>query len=66
MKATYRNYARLRDAKGFSDYRVAKETGIGASTISDWKSGISVPKADKLMQISRLLSVSMEELFEED
>lgn len=65
MKATYQRYAGLRDKRGMSDYKVAKETGIGASTISDWKNGLSVPKADKLVQIARLLSVTVEDLFEE-
>lgn len=64
MKATYAVYARLRDSRGYSDYRVSKETDIAASTISDWKNGLSVPKADKLMLIARLFGVPMEELFE--
>ena len=29
-------------------YRVSKDTGIAASTLSDWKSGRSVPKLDKI------------------
>ena len=65
MKATYNRYACLRDAKGYSDYRIAKETGIGTATISDWKNGLSVPKADKLLLIARVLDVQMEDLFEE-
>ena len=31
-------------------YRVAKATGISATTFTDWKNGRSVPKADKLLQ----------------
>ena len=64
MKATYSKYAQLRDERGYSDYRVSKETDIAASTISDWKSGISVPKSDKLLLIARLFGVPMEALFE--
>lgn len=65
VRATYRRYAELRDEHGMSDYKVAKETNIAASTISDWKNGLSVPKADKLVLIARLLSVTVEDLFEE-
>ena len=36
---TYRRYEALREAKGYSNYRVSKESGVGQSTLSDWKSG---------------------------
>ena len=44
----YKNYVELRDTKGITDYQVSKDTGIPKSTFSDWKSGRSKPKADKL------------------
>lgn len=66
MKVTYRKYAELRDARGMSDYRVSKETGVAQSTLSDWRNGISTPKADKLLLIARALGVTMEQLFEEE
>lgn len=66
MKARYEVYAKLRDDKGYSDYRVSKETGIGAATLSDWKNGLSTPKVDKLFLIARLLTVSIEDLLEEE
>lgn len=62
MTAQYETYAKLRDERGYSDYRVAKETGIGAATISDWKNGITKPKLDKLFAIAKLFNVSIEEL----
>ena len=65
MKVTYERYSELRDKRGLSDYRVSKETGIAASTLSDWKNGLSAPKADKLYLIARALDVQMEELFSE-
>ena len=66
MVAKYETYARLRDERGYSDYRVAKETGIGAATLSDWKNGLSKPKIDKLFIIAKLFSVSLEDLVEEE
>ena len=65
MTAKYEAYAKIRDERGYSDYRVAKETGIGAATISDWKNGITKPKLDKLFAIAKLFNVSLEELCEE-
>jgi repressor LexA len=41
-------------------YRVSKETGIAASTFSDWKSGRSVPKLDKIKLIANYFDVPLE------
>lgn len=43
-------------------YRLSKETGIPASTFSDWKSGRSVPKADKLRRIADYFGISTDSL----
>lgn len=56
----YQKYAILRDEKNITDYRVAKDTGISAATISDWKNGVSTPKADKLMKLAEYFGVSIE------
>ncbi len=58
----YEKYARLRDVKGMTDYAVSKATGISTSTLTDWKKGRSVPKADKLKVLAELFGVSIEEL----
>lgn len=65
MKARYEIYASLRDELGYSDYRVSKETGIGAATLSDWKNDISTPKADKVFLIAKLFGVPITELYGE-
>ena len=41
-------------------YRVSKATGIAASTFSDWKSGRSVPKMDKMKLIADFFGVSLD------
>ena len=41
-------------------YRVSKDTGIAASTFSDWKSGRSVPKLDKIKLIATYFDVPLE------
>lgn len=58
----YENYCSLRDARGMRDADVSRETGIGKSTFSDWKSGRSTPKNDKLEKIAKLFDVTVGEL----
>lgn len=60
----YSKYVKLRDAKGLSDYAVAAATGINASTFSDWKSGRSKPKIEKLMKLATFFEVPLEDLLE--
>ena len=55
-------FEKLLQEKGLTSYKVAKETGIGRSTFTDWKNGRSVPGTDKLMKISEYLGVSIEYL----
>ena len=56
----YEIYCQLRDSKGCKDADVAKATGITKSTFSDWKSGRSKPKGDKLRKIAEFFNVSVE------
>lgn len=58
----YSVYAKLRDLKGLSDYAVAKEIGIGRSTLSDWKTGKHIPNRDNLKKIADFFDVSLEYL----
>jgi transcriptional regulator with XRE-family HTH domain len=60
----YERYVELRNQKGVSDYRVAKDTGIPKSTFSDWKSGKSKPKVDKLMILAKYFDVPIEYFLE--
>ena len=59
---TYEIYCKIRDEKGYKDSHVATATGIGKSTFSDWKSGRSKPKNDKLQKIADFFEVSVEYL----
>ena len=58
----YKYYEIARNEKGLKDYDVCKKTGISAGTISDWKNGKTVPKADKLKLIAELFEVHIEDL----
>lgn len=46
----YEIFAKLMKANGCTAYQVSKAAGIAQSTLSDWKSGKSVPKADKIQK----------------
>lgn len=61
----YAKYAKRRDELNLTDYSVASQTGIAPSTISDWKSGKSKPKMDKLAKIAKVLGVPLEFFLEE-
>ena len=56
----YKRYAELRDEREITDYKVAQDTGIAASTLSDWKKGVYTPKVDKLMLIAKYFDVPIE------
>lgn len=62
----YNTFRQIIDKKGITPYRVAKDTGVPNSTLSDWKMGKSKPKADKLLKIANYLGINVEELIEEE
>jgi len=55
----YEIYVRLRDERSLSDYRVSEDTEITKSTFSDWKSGRSKPKVDKLQVLANYFDVPL-------
>ena len=55
----YKNYCELRDKYNKKDSDVAKATGVTKSTFSDWKSGRSEPKREKLQKIADYFGVSL-------
>ena len=58
----YEIYCKLKDERGVKDSDVVKATGITKSTFSDWKSGRSKPKNDKLQKIADYFGVSLDYL----
>lgn len=54
----YDNFVKIVQEKGLTAYRVAKDTGISPTVFSDWKSGKSSPKIDKIKKIADYLNVS--------
>ena len=58
----YQIFEELCKKNGVTPYKVGKETGIATSTLSDWKTGKSTPKQDKLKKIADFLNVSVDYL----
>jgi len=58
----YSIYADLRDKRGLSDYAVAKSTGVGRSTLSEWGKGKHTPNLENLIKIADYFGVSVEYL----
>ncbi len=56
----YEKLLRLLEVNQISVYRLSEATGIAQSTFSDWKSGRSTPKLDKIKKIADYFGVSIE------
>ena len=52
----YQKYAELIKQKGIRTSDVCRATGISASTFTDWKTGKSKPKIDKIQKIADFFS----------
>ena len=64
MDADYKKYDKIRSSKKLTNYEVAKRARVTQSTFSDWKSGRSKPKLDKLTRIAEVLGVPTSDLVE--
>lgn len=60
----YEKFNQLVKARGITTYRVAKDIGLAPTVFSDWKSGKSKPKVDKLKKIADYFGVTIEYFLE--
>ena len=58
----YKIFEKLCKERGVTPYRVCKDTGITTATISNWKAGRYIPKADKMQKIADYFEVNIEYL----
>lgn len=56
----YEMFLLLLEKTGKTAYQVSKDTGIGQNTLSNWKTGRSNPKVDKLKILADYFSVTIE------
>ena len=62
----YKKFADLLGKNHKTSYQVSKDTGIAQSVLSDWKTGRSTPKTDKLKKLADYFGVSIEYFLEEE
>ncbi|MBQ7383774.1 MAG: helix-turn-helix domain-containing protein [Clostridia bacterium] len=60
----YKKFESLLKSHNTTVYKVSKATGIAQSTFSDWKSGRSTPKADKLKKIADYFEINVSYLID--
>ena len=56
------NIIRLRTARGYSQAALAEALGISRQSISKWETDASIPDLDKLVRLSDLFEVTLDEL----
>ncbi len=61
----YEKFAALLAKCDKTAYKVSKETGISQAVLSDWKTGRSKPKVDKLKILADYFGVPIEYFLEE-
>ena len=61
----YKKFADLLTKTNKTAYQVSKDTGIAQSVLSDWKTGRSCPKTDKLKKLADYFGVPIEYFLEE-
>ena len=60
----YEKFVELLDKFNKTTYQVSKDTGIGQNVFSNWKTGRSKPKTDKLKILADYFGVSIEYFLE--
>ena len=60
----YKKFAKLLKKNKLTAYRVAKETNLSPTLFSDWKSGKSNPKVDKLKILADYFGVTIDYFLE--
>jgi transcriptional regulator with XRE-family HTH domain len=58
----YEIFEHLLQKHGVTSYKVAKSTGISQTTLSNWKSGRSIPKNDAMQKIADFFGVTIDYL----
>lgn len=51
---------------GLTQAEVAKALNVGQSAVAAWETGQALPRADKLIDIAKLLNCTIEELLKKE
>jgi len=60
------NIRGMREANGFTQEAVARKLNIERSTIAKWETGKSLPRADKLIELSKIFKCTIENLLNDN
>ena len=52
----------LREQKGITQQTIADSLGISVSAVSQWESGIAVPRTNRLVELADILGCKIEDL----
>lgn len=58
-KRSFKKLEALVNSRNITFYKLADELELARSTFSDWKSGKSMPKTDKLIKIANYFGVEV-------
>lgn len=61
---SYKKYEELLLKNDITSYKVSKDTGLYSTLFSEWKSGKSCPKFDKIKILADYFGVSIEYFIE--
>lgn len=56
----------LRKQKGYSQEDLAYQLGVSRQSISKWESGVSVPELERIIELSDLFGISIDELVRDE
>ena len=56
------NLKSLREQKHFTQMYIAKKIGVTQQAIAKWETGESLPRADKLFKLAKILNCTVDEL----
>lgn len=57
---------KMRKERGYSQEQLADIIGVSRQAVSKWESGMSYPETEKLIELSKLFSMSLDELLKEE
>lgn len=60
------NIKKAREKAGITQQELAKQLGIGQSTVAMWETQRALPRADKLPALAKLLGCTVDELLRKE
>lgn len=60
------NIKRIREAKGISQYALAKTLNISQQSVDQWERSLTNPRKNNIAKLAKVLNVSIDELFSDN